>query len=62
MLHTRVASPMKKMACFPPTPKYEISLFKDLGRSATLQRENKQKNKLKKKHKNIILELILLVP
>ena len=29
------------MACFPPTPKYEISLFKDLGTSATLQKKKK---------------------
>ena len=35
---------MKKMACFPPTPKYEISLFKDLGTSATLQKKEKKKN------------------
>ena len=28
---TVVAVPIKKMACFPPTPKYEISLFSDLG-------------------------------
>ena len=40
---TLVASPMKKMACFPPTPKYEISLFKDLGTSATLQKKKKNK-------------------
>ena len=33
---------MKKMACFPPTPKYEISLFKDLGTSATLQKNKKK--------------------
>ena len=25
--------PMKNMACFPPTPKYEMSLFRDLGAS-----------------------------
>lgn len=55
MLPTRVASPMKKMACFPPTPKYEISLFKDLGRSATLQGKKRETDN------TTILEFTLLV-
>jgi hypothetical protein len=28
---TRTDVPIKKTACLPPTPKYEISLFKDRG-------------------------------
>ena len=43
---------MKKMACFPPTPKYEISLFKDLGTSATLQK--------KKKHTAVYINNVLV--
>ena len=31
LLPTRVAVPMKKTACLPPTPKYEMSLFRDRG-------------------------------